>query len=397
LQARIRWYWIPIAIIPAAFFMNLTTTVPVVTGVASILLFRWSRYPESRNVNHLLDFLSSVWPLIIFPITHIVLYLTAPYINLGADKRPDMVEFFFNTSSYVQSLWGGAVFVLFGTAKLLKQLLHLTPPAILEGQHISTLLHPTLTILLLGLMCVWVCLRLKTLKYNHKAFKSAPFINSTPLFFTLIYIGVTYAAISVGGLLGLYPFGASRYASYLLIPILIVVGYCFSWFMMNLSGCIGLGVRWRKILLSLASLLIVLGTIAVASNYNKYMHERAELSAALESIRHENADLLLVGKFPEYALKHFIPNIFEENVVISIGWGAVHRHGDDGGVLKELTNLIQVEAGSTHAEKRVLVIASSRKQFENMYPSYSKIIGKYYRLTQEIKAKKIWAGTYVTM
>lgn len=396
LHARIRWYWIPIAIIPAAFFSNLITTIPVLSGVASVLLYRWYRVPESRNVKHVLHYLSSIWPLLIFPIAYLVIYTMQPFTNIGLEKRPDMAEYFFYSSSNVQSLWGRGLFLWNGTAALFGQLISPSRPAILVGQHISPFLRTILSILLLGLMlCAWACVRLRIWKCSNKSFKPALFTESPPLVFTLIYIGVMYSAIAVGGLLGLYPFGAMRYASYLLIPVLIVVGYFFSWGTINISSCFGVDARWRKAFLGLASFLIVLGIITTASNYNEYMQRRAEINSAFESIHRTDVGLVLIGDYPAPALRHFVPSIYDRNKVMSIGWGTFFGNGSDGGVPQELTKLIKGDDGLAHAVKRVLVIASSRQQFDELYPSYSQMMGKYYRLEQEIKATNIWAGTYI--
>lgn len=395
LQARIRWYWIPIAIIPAAFFTNLITTIPVLSGIASILLYRWFRVPESRNLKHVLHYLNSIWPLLIFPITYVVVYTIFPFTNLGPDKRPDMAEYFFYSSSNVQSLWGIVLFLIHGTANLFGQLFVPSPPAALVGQHLSTFLRPILSILLLGLLCAWACVRLKILKCSNNSFKFALFTESPPLVFTLIYLGVMYSAIAVGGLSGLYPFGTVRYASFLLIPALIVVGYFFSWATVNISSCFGVDVRWRKAFLGLASFLAVLGVFTIASNHNKYMQDRAEINAVFESIRRTDAEFVLVGDYPAPALRHFVPNIYDGNKAMSIGWGTFWGHGSDGGVPQELTKLIKGNEDSAPAVKRMLVIASSRQQFDDIYPSYSQMIGKYYRLEQEIKATNIWAGTYI--
>ena len=395
LHARIRWYWIPIAIIPAAFFSNLITTIPVLSGIASVLLYRWYRVPDSRNVKHVLHYLDSIWPLLLFPITYVVIYTLFPFTNLGSDKRPDMAEYFFYSSSNVRSLWGMGSFLIRGTANLLWQLFSPSPPAVLVGQHLSTYLRPILSILLLGLLCAWACVRLKILKCSNNSFKLALFTESPQMAFTLIYIGVMYSAIAVGGLSGLYPFGTVRYAGYLLIPALILVGYFFSWATINISSYYGVNARWRKVFLGLATFLVVLGVVTIASNHNKYMQDRAEINSVFESISHTDAELVLVGDYPAPALRHFVPSIYDGNKAMSIGWGTFWGHGSDGGVPQELTERIKGDGGAVPAVKRTLVIASSRQQFDEIYPSYSQMIGKYYRLEQEMKATNIWAGTYI--
>ncbi len=179
------WTWIIVCIFPAAFFSNFVTIVSVATGMVSIFIFRWWQSPTRRWLRNLWQSFTNLWPLTVFPIICLAVQALYPFTNWGLEKRP-IASLFFFSSQYPHNLLGAVKFLLNNGANLFAYLL---------GPAYGMVKPIWMGIGIIGAVVLLIAIvRLIQRRLEPK------------VAFTWIYLIVTFSAIAIGGLLGLYPF-----------------------------------------------------------------------------------------------------------------------------------------------------------------------------------------------
>jgi hypothetical protein len=375
IDARIAWYWSPIVMI-AAFFSYFLTIVPLFAGVGSVFLYRLYVRPESRNLKHLFDYVKSIWPLIFFPLVYIIALVLQPPTNVGIDKRPDMAELFLYSSFFNHESFGFLKFILKNTVTLLGQIL--TP------------FRYSFLIIFFSIFIFAVVINWKSLLNQIKTLKTDQLSKSSPILFTLLYIFVIYIGIAGGGVFGVYPFGSMRYASYLLTPVMIVIAWLISWSLKTIINYIRFNKIIKKVFMVVPVLLIAYGIFIVIKRNHQYIQSNIQNKAVFNTIRQSDADLLLVSSYiPAPILRHFASEVVDKKNYIDMGWGTFFGHGSDGGIRADIKYLMQNSRLS-----KILVVSSTHEQFDEQYPSYTKILNKNYHLDQEFVGPNIWAGAF---
>ncbi len=382
IRANIKWYWIPIAIVPAAFFSNLTMTVPVIMGIVSVYVYRIYKYPETRNAQSAWSYLKSLWGLFLIPVCYFVIYTLQPLTNMGSKLRPDMDPYFFTSSSYED---GGISAMKFLSNNSIQLFGELTRPLNLSL---------VIAAMLLAVLIVYVLYKKGRQGSAYLSFLK----KDTPVLFTLIYISTIFCVIAVGGLLGLYPFGTVRYTSYLLPPVLTMLGYFCWWSSNNIVQLLGMGKFYGRSMGVFSIIFLVVAFTAAVYRFNLIKENRSNLYALINKIDYQSIDLVLLGEYPARAIRHFKPDVYHGEKTVNIGWGTFWGHGNDGGIPISLSDKL-----NDNTVDRVLVIAASEDQFESIYPSYSRELKMRFKYAYNLSPvfslgkspKVLWAAVYI--
>ena len=369
---RRQWIWVVACIIPAAFFSNVTIVVPAATGVFSVIVVRWWQSPDRRSVKDIWRSLVEMWPLTIFPLTYLARYMFYTHQYWGVIQRAQMDWLFLDRSQYPHSFWGATEFFLNNSERLFKSLLRPDIPV----DFVDFVMESILAVI--GIIVIILIVRLIQRGLDLR------------VTFTLVFIVVTFSAIAVGGLLGLYPFGSARYAFYLLIPVAVVIGYVASlvleWTLPRIRA-----VANSKVLpVMLAAIILVSGAYVNVQKYNSNSAVKTRNHAALQEIKNSNADLVLLSLqcFPAVAV--MAPDLYRSAYQLGLGLRSDPNYAPVPDWIVEAVVTTDEQA----SVKSILVIDYRAVHFTYAFPNWADFIAIHFNLVSSISASAIWAGYY---
>jgi hypothetical protein len=370
---RKQWVLITIIIIPSAFFSTIPILVPVATGIFSVILFRFWRSPSPRNLKSVWFSLWEMKPLLIFPL--IIISIWVIYFHVLAGKDSYMASAFFTHSTYPQNFFGVLQFAFDNTRMLFKQLLLPYGVYRIVYANIDKMIFAGL----IGISAIFVIMT--------TAIQLAKKNLDPKIAFTLIFIFITFLAILTGGILGQFPFGPSRYSFFLLIPIAVLIGYSVSMVFDWVFARMKMFDKLKVIPVIVALVIFVCGIYIDVYWYKAHLKINSQNNLVVESIRNSNVDLILLSSSLESFLKLKIQDQYSK--VYPMGWGAFNS--TDGNVPESVEKIL---SGNDKLKpvKRILVVSLGEDFFIENYPSWYRLVSKYFIKNSAIEAPSIRAS-----
>lgn len=372
-----KWLWISAGVLPAAFFSNMTTMVPLATGTLSVIVFRWWRFDDSRNLAALWRWLWELKPLLVFPFTYLIIQILFPFTHLGAEKRPDMAPLFFTTSGYPYDFLGVMKFVLARTYSLLA---HLLVP-IVNGGFTKAAMASWAFLAALAAMLSWFFLAAVTVVQSARRRADERTV------FALFFLLTTLVSILCASLLGLYPYGRVKYTPYLLMPTAILIGFG------GLSVYRWIFERWaltrslNALLTFSAVVVLIAGGYVSVERYNSFANTRKSNYQAVDWLRSQKADLILLDNDQLPMLSARAPEVYER--AQSMGWRVFWG---ENVVSPELVDMI-TGVGQPQPVASILVILRY-KEIARDFPRWNTLLSSYFNLDTRLEAPNIWVGLY---
>jgi len=327
----------------------------------------------------LLKSIKELLPMVVFPFVFLVVYKVHPFTNLGAEKRPEMAHLFFSTSEFSQDIWflGIIKYSFERSGKLIYQFfpkINLVIGEINIGYILSFIFLFAFCILLLYLFIKFFKRRLRK-----------------EISVTLIFFIITFLAILSGGLMGVFPFGNPRYASFLLLPAAILSGYGFSliikWFVQRIR----IKSKSKILPIAIALLIFILGSFINLKTYKHNLITKNRNHKALQLINSSEVDLVLLSEYQRPVVTILAPEAYAKSY--SIGWGTYFGHGDDGGVSKDFIDKLGLK-NRDGSSKSILLIAPQK--FEELYPSWAEFLSRNnFKIRNNIEAPNIYTSYYI--
>ena len=361
-----QWLWISAVILPAAFFSNMIMMVPLATGTLLVIVFRWWRFADSRNLAGLWRWLWELKPLLVFPFTYLIIHILFPYTHLGAEKRPDMAPLFFTTSNLSQDILGVMKFTLTRTFSLFWGML-----GIIVKNSFVTKAMMIIYFLLAGL-AVLQAVRGKV---------------DQRIKFTIFFLLITIIAILGVSVMGFYPYGRVRYTPYLILPTIILIGFGGSLVFRWVSDKFLLTPFLQVIMACLLLVVLIAGGYITVNRYNSFSITNKENDCVIEWIRSRDADLILSDAYIIPILSAKAPEIYDHTR--SMGWGTYW--GKDV-VPHEFVDMI-TRAEKAHQVNSVLVILHY-KDIAKTFPNWNALLNNYFDLDAWIESPNIGAKLY---
>jgi hypothetical protein len=358
---------------PFVIFSSVMVVVPLSVGVFSVLIWRAYLYRSGALPISALAELYRLWPLLYIPAVHFWIWWAFPFTNLGSGKRPDMHWLFFSQSSFSADIAGLFGFWLYNSGTLMRGLIKPEfSRLIFSGQALPYQYFAyAFFVGSVGFAMLYLLARQKV---------------DARMKFSIIYFLTAYGAILVGGFGGMYPFGDVRYAGWLIGPVVIIIGYVFS------RGLAELQRRAVKKLLPV--LLVTVAASGVLYNiyyYNDRILERNSNYAAIKFIIQSAPEKYLISSYNQTVLSILAPRVFLNG--LDIGWGTYYGNGSDGGATAPSFVLFTDSVENGDADS-VTVVALSRTQFSELYPTWSNYLYRKYTLKHELHAPAMWIGEY---
>lgn len=360
-------------VFPFVVFSSVMIVVPLSAGIFSALMWRtYSLWSDKLPVPALKDFYR-LWPLLSIPATHALIWWMFPFTNLGQDKRPDMHWLFFGQSSFSADLYGLLGFWLYNTGTLIRGIIKPEFAQLafsdldLSSQYIAYAIF-------VGLMVFSVLYLLARKKVDAR------------IKFTLVFLIVAYSAILAGGILGMYPFGNVRYAGWLIVPVVILIGYVFSKGFAYLERLAKTKLLWILLVIVVAS-----GAVFNAYYFKEKIAEKNANYSAVEFVIRGESEKILISPYNQPVLSIRAPVAFSKG--LDMGWGTIFGHGSDGGATSSSFILFADAIGKGKADT-VTVVALSKSLFPELYPTWSGFIDKKYELVREVHAPAMWVGEF---
>lgn len=359
--------WISLSFIPMALISNIVLIIPIISGIISVWIYSLNN-TRKKSDRKLIIFFKDLIIFAIFPIVYIIAYQIYPYTNIGFEKRPDMAAFFYYSSKYAYNFFGAILFLLNNSIQLFHELLSFSLP--------SPILENFLIIIsIIGAIYFFINLILKKIK-------------DIKIHFTLLYLGITFALIAIGGVFGLYPFGGARYASYILVPTVILISYGDYLFFGNI-GQIKLFQNFRiynnyKISSIIISIIIIIlgGYVNLNIYKNNYTNTIINNNAFTE-INQINADLILYSSNIAPAL--YIRMRDKYDLGYNIGW-------ETEIVSNNVAKQIEGISRPNNIKINTILLISQPATLDRI--TWNKFIGNSFQLTYTISAPSVWAAYY---
>jgi hypothetical protein len=366
------WLWISAILLPAAFFSNLVMMVPLATGILSVIVFRWWRFADSRNLAGLWRWVWEFKPLLIFPFVYLIREISFPLTNLGADARPDMAHLFFPTSGHSCTFLGILEFVLGGTYSLFRSML---APTVLVPAEPHNFILRAVVVAVWGSLAAFTFVQVARRRADQQTM------------FTAFFLLTTLMSIVVAGLLGVYPYGDVRYTPYLLMPCAILIGIGGSSVCRWVFQGLGL-LRSRSALLAyLAVVILIAGSCQSLVRYRSAVSTKNGDDQAIDWLRSHPSDLVLADSYVTAILYTRAPEVYER--VHPMGWGTYW--GKDA-VPSELAEVI-TGAGQLQPVESVLV-ALYYKDLAQAFPRWNSLLGGDFDVDMSVEGPNIWVGLY---
>lgn len=361
---------ISILMVPLALFASIMIVVPIVAmSLAYVIWRQFNSEEDSKTPGYrFISSLRRLWPLLMPIAVVLLIYTVQSFDNLGSDKRPDMDGFFLQRSGRAGSVAGFAEWSIVSTVRLIGGLV--LPVASEQFRWLGLLLGGIFALVLLVFVLLGV-----TAKHRHEFWGALA-----------LFIFLSFLAVFVGGILGLYPFGTIRYWGFMVLPAAIAVGLVFGELFTTAQP---LKMWWLKVGLTIAMTLSAV--VLVFSFAIQTLNAGEANKAAIRSLD-ETADALIVySNYSSPALIAYQPWV--EDAGLSMGWGTFFGQGSDGGPLSPNIMNFQSRLDSSN-EQKITVVAPSRELFEDSYPTWTAFLGTDFELVEEIKAPDIWIGRY---
>jgi hypothetical protein len=364
-----QWLLISVVILPVAFFTNITTIVPLGTGILLVIVFRWWRFTQSRNMVALWRSLWEMKSLIVFPITYLIRNIIFPRPILSVRELPDMASFYFTTCDCSNDFLGVMKFYLIGTLQLFWGILY----PIGNVRFVQRLVVAIMC-LLAGLTVVQVARR----RADQRTV------------FTLFFLLTALAAVLGASLLGLYPYGRGRYVPYLLAPIAILIGFgglvVYRW----ISQRLVLTKSLKKALYACSVVLVLIVCCYVSvERYNNITITRESNYQAINWLRTQKPDLILAGSYnktlPVLAVR--VPEVYER--VHSMGRGT---SWEEDAVPREFVDVITGVRQSQPVDSILVIL--TYKDIAKAFPRWNSLLSNYFSLDNCFDAPDIWVGLY---
>jgi len=361
-----QWLWISAGLLPAAFFSNIIMMVPLAIGTLLVIVFRWWRFADLRNLVGLWRWLWELKPLLVFPFTYLIIHVLFPYKHLGAESRPDMAPLFFTTSIFSQDVIGLMKFTLIRTLRLFWGML----VTIFKSDFVNIAMM-ILFFLLAGL----TVLQAVRGKVDQR------------IKFTIFFLLITNVAILGASVMGFYPYGSIRYTPYLILPTIILIGFGGSLVCRWISNSFLLIPFLQVILVCLSLVVLIFGVYITVNRYNSFSITNKENDSVIEWIMSHDADLILSDAYIEPVLSAKAPEIYKRTR--SMGWGTYW--GKDV-VPHEFVDMI-ARAEKVHQVNSVLVILHY-KDIAKTFPNWSTLLHNYFDLDAWIESPQIGVKLY---
>lgn len=360
-----------VCLVPIAFFSNLTTIVPVVTGILCVGLHR-ALASEGSRWRTSLPAMLSLWPVAVIPVVLLLVHTFQSFGNLGVDKRPDMGPLFFFSSRHTLSFSGLLSFVVENSADLLRDLLWPYFPIYLVWRWRYAIM------LLLALLGA----RLAAATFKGKLARETRF--------TLVFTAVTFLAILTGGLCGTFPFGRGRYADFLLVPLALLFARSAWLWLHDLPDSMLQRCR-QHVGLPVACIALILGT-GVFVNLREYRFHngiRQSNFSVVQRIRASDADLVLVAPERAPVVAVLAPRL--SSMAQSLGQASLPGSSRTAAVPETVAARLAAPDSGTDT---VLVIAHKLETLEHGYPAWWSILHKHLAMTEQHRGATIWAGVF---
>ena len=349
-------YWILLCFL-MAFFTIVTTVIPIVCGITALFVIKFIKNKKINFINFIKGSSTFLLALIIFSLTYAITYTVHSFNNLGVDKRFDMLPHFYSTSGHEQNIIGAGNFMIQNTERLFLELF-----ALPFRDSVTKPLGFILEILFfIGLG--------KTI-FNWK--------QSEKDLFTVIYIFLAWFSMLVGGFIGVYPFGTSRYTAFLLVPCLIIISYG----VIIVTSCVSPifkllmeKLNVKLVIISASVSIIIVGAVLDSFLLNQILNHSKLNSKALAVVNSYQGNLILFSSFINPLLSIKARDIYSSG--FDMGWGKYNNLGSDSEVPITLKKKLQEDEGS-----KLLIIMESTQKLES-FPQWKKVIEEYYNLENE--------------
>lgn len=361
---RQSWLYISIISVPIAFFSDFITVVPISAGALLITLIRTSGSSWSKKVSGVAATFWELRALSIFPIMYLARQLIHPFTNLGADRRPDMARLFFPTSGYSSDFGGVFHYAIARTYDLFVSML--VP---LTGRDILS--YGVIGMWLIAFIygCIMIIL--------HRAERRA--------LFTLLYLILNVLVVSLGGCIGIYPYGSIRYTPYLLVPGLIIAGIGASSFVTYVITKLRITVNTSIPVIIVSALICICGVRMCWGHYMYVTEANTKNVSALTAVRFQPSYRVLCDTFTEVIIKQKLPEY--SNRIISLGRPAGYNlEPQDSGVFETVCG------PSTVCPSGLSVILHC--EVGKAFPLVNKAIEEEYVLDDVTVGPNVWVGNY---
>ena len=376
-----RWLWIALALPMVAFFSNEFLIVPLATGVFCVLVLRWVRLPHARSVAGQWQWAWEMKPLLIIPLVFAVKQVLLPYTLWGAAKRADQVDLYYPTAGYAPTVAGAGQFLLDKTYALFASVL----------EPIGFSQRPTLELLFLtgcGALAAVALVQVVRRRADGRTV------------FTVLFLLVTLAAMAVGSLLGLYPYGIVRYAPYLFMPTvaLISVGAAIAW-----EWLFG-RLRWpgaaTVLLVALSAVVLAAGVYLAVVRSAQTARIEQEDEQAIVWLAEQQPDLILADNYIATVLYTKAPQVYQQ--LHAMGWGTYMQQGQDV-VPPAMAETIAGDAiTKADAADSILVVlypnelgrTDRYEGFNQRFPTWSKLVEENFDLVASTQSLHVAAFLY---
>jgi hypothetical protein len=362
--SRRAWLWTTLILIPATFFTQATLVVPVVIGAVLMLAFRWAQMPPPRRLAGLCSRALELLPLLVIPAVYTAVWLVAPY-DLAHARRADTAPYFFGTSGFQSDAGGALRFLGQRTADLWSQLVN---GAWVRGPWLAM---ATAVLALTGAAV---------------AFRRS---GDRRLRFTALFVIVCFVVIAVLGLVDAYPYGSVRYATFLIVPMLVTVG-C------GASRLVSLALMpLRRVIrprtasaaaLVCAAVIALAGSLSVERSHRSYSWTKNANRQALAQARSTYADLVLVDPWMDPEVRALVPDLYERRT--SMGPSGV----SDVSRLPAAATARLAPGSSVGA--RTVVVVLRANDLTDLFPAWKALLDAGYSLAGESVAPSVWVGEY---
>lgn len=379
------WLLVTFITIPVAFFTHPIIVVPVATGVFSVIVFRLWQYPSSRNLKFVWQSLWEMKPLLVFPLMHLIIWNLFPFESLENIRDIWYLKpFLFLKSQYTKDFTGVLHFITYNTANLFSTLL--LPDGIsktvMKGSVLITLASTAIMVFMGVIAIISLAIQLKRRQLDHG------------ILFALLFVVVNLLFMLVGGFIGYYPFGFSRYSYWLLFPLVIIIAHSIYFVFDPILLRMNIKSTQRTIPVILSIIIILGGSYINIQKYTSNMKMRRQNNSVLETVRNYNADLVLFSHTFDSVLRAKDLNQYIKGYNIGMektdGMKIQNKETD---IPKEVFELIKGDNPSKPI-KEILIVFSNQNVFLDLYPTLSELINTKFTQVDNITSPLIWAGYY---
>jgi hypothetical protein len=377
---RRAWRWITVILPVAAFFTNEFLMAPLVVGVTLTVLYRWlAAGPGRRSFRTVLGWLWEMAPLLIYPLVYVLRQYIAPYTFWGAGRRVDQTNLYFYSAGYPATISGIGAYLLTNTYELFSTLL--APGSLSDKPAVEALVLAGC-----GLLALVAFVQIVRGRAGRRATYAGLFL--------LISVGGT----ALGSLVGTNPYGIARYAPFLTLPSVTLIGLGGSYLYRWISGRLG-SARFCGAIVSLASVVLLAGgailcTVRLRVVESVHQGDRGTIAWMLA----EQPDLILTDRTIGYMLYGREQQIYDR--VEQMGVGAYYARGIEE-VPAATRDIIAGAPGARPVDTIVVAVfphglgrTDTSTTFGERFPAWNALIEKEFTLVEERAGLHIAARVY---